>query len=70
MMFFLGRSVSTVSLASCIHPRDNLGSRWWLRGTISKKIAEEIIGLIKEMTEVKFSFDCLLFESLTFLEHI
>lgn len=52
----VGRSVSTVSLASCIHPRDNLGPRWWLRGTIHKKIAEEIITLIKEMTEVNIIF--------------
>ena len=50
--FFLGRSVSTVSLGTCIHPRDNTGARWWLRGSISKKIAEEIILLLKEMTQV------------------
>merc|ERR1719348_2623710 len=34
-----GRSVSTVTLGACIHPRDNTGARWWLRGSISKKIA-------------------------------
>ena len=47
--------MSTVSLGTCIHPRDKTGARWWLRGKISKKIAEEIIALIKEMTQVSFS---------------
>ncbi len=50
------RSVSTVSLASSIHPRGaNVGDRWWLRGSISKKIAEEIVVLLKEMTAGRMS---------------
>ena len=40
----------TVNLASSIHPRDPTGPRWWLRGTMTKKIAEEIIHLLKDMT--------------------
>ena len=27
-----------------------LGPRWWLRGTMTKKIAEEIIHLLKDMS--------------------
>ena len=41
-----------MTLGTCIHPRDNMGARWWLRGSISKNIAEEIISLLKEMTQV------------------
>ena len=35
---------TTVSLGTSIHPRDDRvgGERWWLRGAMSKKIAEEI----------------------------
>ena len=40
----------TVNLASSIHPRDPTGPRWWLRGTMTKKIAEDIIHLLKDMT--------------------
>lgn len=52
-----GKNVQTVSLASSIHPRDNVGERWWLRGTMSKKIAEEIILLLKDMTSKQLSED-------------
>eukprot|EP00094_Tigriopus_californicus_P010528 TCALIF_10156-PA protein Name:"Similar to MYCBP2 E3 ubiquitin-protein ligase MYCBP2 (Homo sapiens)" AED:0.02 eAED:0.04 QI:14/0.77/0.5/1/0.88/0.8/10/0/4914 len=46
------KSLTTVSLASCIHPRgENIGDRWWLRGSISKKLAEEIILLVKNMSQ-------------------
>jgi E3 ubiquitin-protein ligase MYCBP2 len=46
-----GKSVSTVSLASSIHPRasDNVGDRWWLRGAASRRVAEEVISLLKSM---------------------
>lgn len=46
------KGVSSISLATCIHPRDNVGSRWWLRGCISRKLAEEIIALIRDMASV------------------
>jgi len=52
-----GRSMSTVSLATCIHPRANVGGRWWLRGSLSKKISEDIVQLLKEITQGKFSED-------------
>lgn len=32
--------ITTVTLATSIHPRDELGARWWLRGCISRKLAE------------------------------
>ena len=51
------KSMSTVSLATCIHPRDQVGLRWWLRGSMSKKIAEEIILMLKDMMMGKFSED-------------
>lgn len=47
----------TVNLASSIHPRDPTGPRWWLRGTLSKTIAEEIIHLLKDMTSGNISSD-------------
>ena len=43
------KNLSTVSLASSIHPRDPT-TRWWMRGSMAKKIAEEIIHLLKDMT--------------------
>jgi len=52
-----GRSMSTVSLATCIHPRANVGGRWWLRGSLSKKISEDIVQLLKDITQGKFSED-------------
>ncbi len=48
------KSLSTVSLASSIHPRDPT-SRWWMRGSMAKKIAEEIIHLLKDMTAGQLS---------------
>ncbi|KAL1131023.1 hypothetical protein AAG570_012261 [Ranatra chinensis] len=49
------KGVSSVSLATCIHPRDHVGPRWWLRGCISRKLAEDIIYLIKDMASGKLS---------------
>jgi len=52
-----GRAMSTVSLASCIHPRAMVGSRWWLRGSLSKKISEEIVQMLREMSQGGFGED-------------
>ena len=49
---------TTVSLGTSIHPRDDRvhgGERWWLRGAMSKKIAEEIIALLKDLSQVRES---------------
>ncbi|KAF6200677.1 hypothetical protein GE061_005120 [Apolygus lucorum] len=50
-----GKAVCSISLATCIHPRDNVGSRWWLRGCISRKLAEDTIALIRDMAAGKLS---------------
>jgi len=44
------KSISQVSLASAIHPCEDTGTRWWMRGSITKKISEDIIKLLKDMT--------------------
>lgn len=50
------KSVTTVTLATAIHPRDEgLHERWWLRGSMSRKLAEVIISLVKDMAAGKLS---------------
>ena len=49
------KNVTTVTLATAIHPRDCLGDRWWLRGCMSRKLAEVIISLVKDMAAGKLS---------------
>ncbi|KRT81356.1 hypothetical protein AMK59_5684, partial [Oryctes borbonicus] len=49
------KELNTVNLATSIHPRDNVGSRWWLRGYVSRKLAEVIVHLIKDMASGKLS---------------
>jgi E3 ubiquitin-protein ligase MYCBP2 len=52
----IGRqNIASCSLATAIHPRDPTGPRWWARGTLPKKIAEEIVCLLKDMTAGKLS---------------
>lgn len=46
------KGITTVTLATAIHPRDPMGLRWWLRGCISRKLAEEIILLLNDMSAV------------------
>uniref|UniRef100_A0A0K2UH48 RCR-type E3 ubiquitin transferase n=1 Tax=Lepeophtheirus salmonis TaxID=72036 RepID=A0A0K2UH48_LEPSM len=50
-----GRNISVVTLASSIHPKDykNVGSRWWLRGSMAKRISEEIVSLLKDLMNGK-----------------
>ncbi|XP_042905925.1 E3 ubiquitin-protein ligase MYCBP2 isoform X1 [Parasteatoda tepidariorum] len=50
-----GKGVTTVTLATSIHPRDDIGSRWWLRGCMSRKLAEVIIQLLKDMAAGKLT---------------
>ncbi|KAJ8916893.1 hypothetical protein NQ315_013361, partial [Exocentrus adspersus] len=42
------KETNTVTLTTCIH-KESLHKRWWLKGTVSKKLAEIIIQLIKDM---------------------
>jgi E3 ubiquitin-protein ligase MYCBP2 len=46
------KEINTVTLATSIHPKDNLGKRWWLRGCVNRKLAEVIVHLIKDMAAV------------------
>jgi len=50
-----GKNVSAVSLASSVHPRasEQVGDRWWLRGSASKRMAEEVIALLKSLSSGK-----------------
>nr|CAD7431359.1 unnamed protein product [Timema monikensis] len=50
-----GKGLTTVTLATSIHPRDFVGARWWLRGCITRKLAEVIIQLLKDMAAGKLS---------------
>lgn len=47
------RNVSSVTLATSIHPKDSLADRWFLRGCMSRKLAEVIINLISDMCQGK-----------------
>ncbi|GFY47108.1 hypothetical protein TNIN_284731 [Trichonephila inaurata madagascariensis] len=49
------KGVNTVTLATSIHPRDNVGTRWWLRGCMARKLAEVIIQLLKDMAAGKLT---------------
>ncbi|KAF5304151.1 hypothetical protein FQA39_LY01936 [Lamprigera yunnana] len=48
------KEISTVTLATSIQPRDHRG-RWWLRGSTSRKLAEVIVHLLKDMAGGKLS---------------
>ena len=49
------KSIMTITLATAIHPRDNLKDRWWLRGCMSRKLAEVIMTLLRDMSSGKLS---------------
>ena len=52
------RAVATVSLATCIHPKDDSVSgdkRWYLKGCMSRKMADMVISLLKDMSNGKIS---------------
>ncbi|XP_077518796.1 MYC binding protein highwire isoform X2 [Amblyomma americanum] len=49
-----GRS-QAATLATAIHPRDHLGARWWLRGTIARKLAQGIVLLLRDMAAGKLT---------------
>ncbi|KAK0177727.1 hypothetical protein PV328_001747 [Microctonus aethiopoides] len=50
-----GKALQTVSLATSIHPKNYVGSRWWLRGFMARKLSEVIIQLLKDMAAGKLS---------------
>ncbi|RLU26230.1 hypothetical protein DMN91_000023 [Ooceraea biroi] len=50
-----GKALQSVSLATSIHPKSFVGTRWWLRGCMTRKLAEVIIQLLKDMASGKLS---------------
>lgn len=52
-----GKALQSISLATSIHPKSFVGVRWWLRGCITRKLAEEIIQLLKDMASVSLEFE-------------
>nr|XP_022909947.1 E3 ubiquitin-protein ligase MYCBP2 isoform X2 [Onthophagus taurus] len=50
-----GKEINTVNISSCLKTKDAFGARWWLRGSVSKKLSEVIIHLIKDMASGKLS---------------
>ncbi|EFN81009.1 Probable E3 ubiquitin-protein ligase MYCBP2 [Harpegnathos saltator] len=50
-----GKALQSVSLATSIHPDSYVGTRWWLRGCMTRKLAEVLIQLLKDMASGKLS---------------
>ncbi|XP_032681446.1 E3 ubiquitin-protein ligase MYCBP2 isoform X15 [Odontomachus brunneus] len=50
-----GKALQSVSLATSIHPDTYVGTRWWLRGCMTRKLAEVLIQLLKDMASGKLS---------------
>ncbi|KAB0796834.1 hypothetical protein PPYR_10895 [Photinus pyralis] len=48
------KEISTVTLATSMQGKEHRG-RWWLRGTTSRKLAEVIVHLLKDMAAGKLS---------------
>ncbi|RZF32318.1 hypothetical protein LSTR_LSTR001782 [Laodelphax striatellus] len=51
------KGVSSVTLATAIHPRAEYGTRWFMRGSVSRRLAEDIIHLVKDMAAGKLSVE-------------
>ena len=47
------KTLQSITLATAIHPKENYGTRWYLRGCMTRKLAEVIIQLIKDMSSGK-----------------
>ena len=47
-----GKALQTVSLASSINSKNDVEARWWLRGRMTRKLAEVIIQFLKDMASV------------------
>lgn len=45
--------VSPVSISNFFNMKDDTGARWYLKGSINRKLAEDIISLIKDMSSGK-----------------
>ncbi|ERL91717.1 hypothetical protein D910_09044 [Dendroctonus ponderosae] len=49
------KEISTVTLGSCLDASDDMGLRWWLRGSTNRKLSEVMIQLITDMSAGKMS---------------
>lgn len=47
-----GKALQSISLATSIHPESYVGTRWWLKGSMTRKLAEVLIQLLKDMASV------------------
>jgi E3 ubiquitin-protein ligase MYCBP2 len=51
-------AISSVTMASIFNnrqqPQRQLGSRWWMRGHMPRRVAESIIQLVRDMASVLF----------------
>jgi len=45
--------VTSVTMASIFDEGHPLGSRWWMRGSMPRRVAESIIQLVKDMASVR-----------------
>lgn len=46
------KEINTVTLATSINSRNNIGNRWYLRGCVNRKLAEVIVHFVKDMANV------------------
>lgn len=46
------KETNTVTLASTMQCKSSSDTPWWLKGVVSKKLAEGMILLVKDMAEV------------------
>lgn len=50
------KTLQSFTLATTIHPKRHVGQRWWLRGCMTRKLAEVIIQLLKDMASVRIVY--------------
>lgn len=46
------KDTNTVVLATSIQAKDYVGPRWWLKGSVNRKLSEHIVHLLKDMASV------------------
>lgn len=50
------KEINTVTLATSINSKDNIGKRWYLRGCVNRKLAEVIVHFVKDMASVSYHY--------------
>lgn len=46
------KDTTTVTLSTSINTKDYVGARWWLKGSVNRKLSEVIVHLLKDMASV------------------